>query len=165
VCGEERAVCSDGQLGVGQDLQTVLGVLVCAGGGSVVLKHPRASNVGDTRRAGGVRTLDGLCNSVRAGGEAEADVGTSTSSLGVWVVDGGKRRWMVVLCWVRLRCVVLCCVVLCCVVLCGVVWCCVVLCCVVLCCVFGSWVGWLVLCCVDVLSMCCDGVCSGTKRR
>ncbi len=76
-------MCSDGQLGVGQDLQTVLGVLVCTGGGSVVLRHPRASKVGDKRRAGGVRTLDGLCNSVRVGGEAEADVATSTRNLGV----------------------------------------------------------------------------------
>ena len=42
------------------------------------------------------------------GGEAEADVATSTRSLDVWVVDGGKRRWMVVLCCVRLCCVVLC---------------------------------------------------------
>ncbi len=133
---------SDGKLCVGQDLQTGLGVLVCAGGGSVVLRHPRAGNVGDTRRAGGVCTLDGLCNSVRAGGgEAEADVATSTRSLGVWVVNGGKRRWMVVLWWVRLRCVV-CCVVLCCVVLCCVVLCCVVLCCVVLCCVVSVEVGW-----------------------
>jgi hypothetical protein len=141
-------VCSDGQLCVGQDLQTVLGVLVCAGGGSVVLRHPRAGNVGDTRRAGGVCTLDGLCNSVRAGGEAEADLATSTRSLGVWVVNGGKRRWMVVLWWVRLCCVVLCCVVLCCVVLCCVVLCCVVLCCVVLCrWELGGVVG-VVLCCV-----------------
>ena len=108
VCGDERAVCLDGQLGVSQDLQAVFGVLVCAGGGSVVLRHPRASKVGGTRRAGGVRTLDGLCDSVRTGGEAEADVATSTRSLGVWVVDGGKRRWMVVLCCVRLCCVVLC---------------------------------------------------------
>ncbi len=98
VCGEERAVCLDGQLCVGQDLQTVLGVLVCAGGGSVVLRHPRASKVGDTRRAGGVRTLDGLSDSVCTVGEAEADVATSTRNLGVWVVDGGERRWMVVLC-------------------------------------------------------------------
>jgi hypothetical protein len=183
VCSEERAVCSDGQLCVGQDLQTVVGVLVCAGGGSVVLRHPRAGNIGDTRRAGCARTLDGLCNSVRAGGGAEADVATSTCSLGVWVVNGGKRRWMVVLWWVVLCCVVLCCVALCCVVLCCVVslgvgwggWCCVVLCCVVwcgvvlccvaLCCVLGRWVGWLVLCCDDVLRMCCGGVCSGTKER
>ncbi len=130
VCGDERAVFLYGQLGVSQDLQTVLGVLVCAGGGSVVLRHPRAGKVGNTRRAGGVRTLDGLSDSVRTVGEAEADVATSTRSLDVCVVDGVKRRWMVVLC-----CVVVCCVVLC------------VLCCVVLCCV-GCWVGWLVWCCV-----------------
>ncbi len=172
VCREERAVRSDGQLCVGQNLQTVLGVLVCAVRGSVVLRHPRAGNVGDTRRAGGVRTLDGLCNSVRAGEEAEADVATSTYSLDVWVVNGGKRRWMVVLWWVRLRCgvlcrvvlcCVLCCVVLCCVVLCCVVWCCVVLCSVVLCCVVFWDVGWRGWCCVVL--MCCGGVCSGTKER
>jgi hypothetical protein len=101
VCGKERAVCLDSQLGVSQDLQAVLRVLVCAGGGSVVLRHLRASKVGDTRRAGGVRTLDGLSGSVRTVGDAEADVATSTRSLGVWVDDGGKRRWMVVLCCVR----------------------------------------------------------------
>ncbi len=81
VSGEERAVCLDGKVCVGQDLQAVLCVLVCAGGGSVVLRHP-ASNGGDTRRAGGVRTLDGLGDSVRKMGEAEADVATSTRSLG-----------------------------------------------------------------------------------
>jgi hypothetical protein len=102
----------------------VLGVLVCAGGGNVVLRHPRASKVGDTRRAGGVRTLDGLGDSVHTVGEAEADVATSTRSLG--------GRWLSVdgwLCCVRLGlgCVELCCVMLCWV-LCrvdGVVWCCV----------------------------------------
>jgi hypothetical protein len=161
VCGEERAVCLDGHLGVSQDLQAVLDVLVCTGGGIVVLRHPRASKVGGKRRAGGVRTLDGLSGSVRTVGDAEADVATSTRSLSVWVDDGGKRRWMVVLCCVVLRCVVLCCVglrcvVLCCVVLCCVVLCCVVLgcvvlrCCVVLCCV-GCCVGWLVLCCVVLM--------------
>jgi hypothetical protein len=66
-------VCLDGKLSVGQDLQAVLGVLVSAGGGSVVLRHPRASRVGGTRRAGGVRTLNGLWR---------------THSLGVWVIDG-----------------------------------------------------------------------------
>ncbi len=126
-------MCLDSQSGVSQDLQAVLGVLVCAGGGIVVFRHPRASEVGDTRRAGGVRTLYGLSGSVRTMGDAEADVATSTRSLGVWVDDGGKRRWMVVLCCVRLRYVMLGCVVLCCVVLCCVVLCCVVLGCVVLC--------------------------------
>ena len=83
------------------------------------------------------------------GGEVEADVATSTHSLGVWVVNGGKRRWMVVLWWVRLCCVVLCCVVLCC-----VVWCCVVLCCVVLCrWELGGVVG-VVLCCVCCVVLC-----------
>ncbi len=83
VCGEERAVCLDGQLGIDQNLQAVLGVLVCAGGGGVILGHPRARKVGDTRRAGGVLTLNGLSDSVRTVGEAEADVATSTRSLGV----------------------------------------------------------------------------------
>jgi hypothetical protein len=59
VCGEERDVCLDGFVGVGQDLQTVLSVLVCAGGRSVVPRHPEARGLGDTRRSGGVRTLDG----------------------------------------------------------------------------------------------------------
>ena len=59
VLGEERDVCLDGFVGVGQDLQAVLGVLVCAGGGSVAPRHPAARELGDTRRTGGVRTLDG----------------------------------------------------------------------------------------------------------
>ncbi len=80
-CGEERAVCLDRKACVGQDLQAVLCVLVCAGGGSVVSGHPRASNGGDARRAGGVCTLDGLGDSARKVGEAEADVATSTRSL------------------------------------------------------------------------------------
>ena len=42
VLGEERDVCLDGFVGVGQDLQAVLGVFVCAGGGSVVPMHPEA---------------------------------------------------------------------------------------------------------------------------
>jgi hypothetical protein len=80
-CGEGRAVCLDAKACVGQDLQAVLCVLVCAGGGSVVLRHPRASKIGDVRRAGGVRTLDGLGDSARKVGEAEAAVATSTRSL------------------------------------------------------------------------------------
>jgi hypothetical protein len=59
VLGEERDLCLDGFVGVGQDLQAVLGVLVCAGGGSVVPRHPEARGLGDTRQTGGVRTLDG----------------------------------------------------------------------------------------------------------
>ncbi len=46
VCGEERDVCLDGFVGVGQDLQAVLGVLVCAGEGSVVPRHPEARGLG-----------------------------------------------------------------------------------------------------------------------
>jgi hypothetical protein len=79
--GEKRAVCLDGKVCIGQDLQTVLGVLVCADGGSFVSRHPRASKIGDTRRAGDVRTLDGLGDSARKFWEAEADVATSTRSL------------------------------------------------------------------------------------
>ena len=59
VLGEERDVCLDGFVGVGQDLQAVLGVFVCAGGGSVVPRHPEARGAWDTRRTGGVHTLDG----------------------------------------------------------------------------------------------------------
>jgi hypothetical protein len=57
-------------------------------------------------------TGSAISDCVRTVGEAEADVATSTRSLGVYVVDGGKRRRMVVVCCVGLRCVVLCCVVL-----------------------------------------------------
>ncbi len=59
VLDEEHDVCLDGFVGVGQDVQAVLGVLVCAGGDSVVPRHPEATGLGDTRRTGGVYTLDG----------------------------------------------------------------------------------------------------------
>ncbi len=60
MCGEERDVCLNGFVGVGQNLEAVLVVLVCAGGGSVVPRHPAVvRGREDTRRTGGVRTLDG----------------------------------------------------------------------------------------------------------
>ncbi len=59
MCGEERDVCLNGFVGVGQNLEAVLVVLVCAGGGSVVPRHPAARGREDTSRTGGVRTLDG----------------------------------------------------------------------------------------------------------
>ncbi len=142
MCGEERDVCLNGFVGVGQNLEAVLVVLVCAVGGSVVPRHPAARWREDTRRTGGAHTRRSG-GSVRRPGWAEVDGATSTRDLGE-DVDGHERRGVVlccvVLCCVGLGCVVLCCVVLCCVVLCCVVLCCVVLCSVVLCCV--------VLCCV-----------------
>ena len=59
MCGEERDVCLNGFVGVGKNLEAVLVVLVCAGGGSVVPRHPAARGLEDKRRPGGVRTLDG----------------------------------------------------------------------------------------------------------
>jgi hypothetical protein len=42
MCGEERAVRLDEKTGVGQDLQAVLCVVFCAGGGKIIPGHPRA---------------------------------------------------------------------------------------------------------------------------
>ncbi len=42
VRGEERAVRLDRKIGVGQDLQAVLSMVFCGGGGRVVPGHPRA---------------------------------------------------------------------------------------------------------------------------
>jgi hypothetical protein len=66
---EERnsAVRLNGKICVGQDLQAVLYVLFCAGGGSVVPGHPGERRLGDTRRAGGVCTLDEFGDSVKGG--------------------------------------------------------------------------------------------------
>ena len=138
VCTQECDVCLDGLVGVGQDLQAVLGVLVCAG---VVTRHP-GTRGGDeaNRRCAHTRRSDG---SVRRAGLAEIGGTTSTLDLG-GDDDGDKRRWKVVLCCVALSYVVLCCVVLCCVVLCCVVL--VVLRCVVLCCVVLCWLCCVVLC-------------------
>ncbi len=81
MCGEERAVRLDGKIGVVQNLQALLCVLFCPGDGSVVPGHPGARRLGDTRRVGGVCTLDELDDCVN--GE-EADLATSTLDL----VDG-----------------------------------------------------------------------------
>jgi hypothetical protein len=143
-------VCLDGLVGFDQDLQAVLGVLVCAG---VITGHSGTrGGGGGTRRTGGARTLNGPATLSAARGWRRS-VGRPRRStwggmsMGI-SVDG--KLCCVVLCCVVLRCVVLCCVVLCCVVLCCVVLCCVVLCCVVLCCVVLCW-----LCCVVSCWLCC----------
>jgi hypothetical protein len=139
--GEERDMCLDEFVGVGQDLQAALGMLVCAGGGGVVPRHPTARGLGDTRRTGGVRTLNGPAALSAERGRRRSGGATSTRDLRGNVMGIRIDGW-------------LCCVVLCCVVLGCVVLYCVVLCCVV---VLLGWVGW---CCV--LSSCCGDVCSGT---
>jgi hypothetical protein len=144
-----------------QDVQAVLGLLVCAGGGSVVPRHPEATGLGDTRRTGGVRTLDGpaaLSLSAERGRRRSGGA-TSTRDLRRNVMGICVDGWLCcgVLCCGVLCCGVLCCVGLCCVVLCWVVLCCGVLCwlcCVVICCVVLSCVvrmGWVVLCVEQVL--------------
>ncbi len=80
--GEERDVSLDGFVGFGQDLQAVLCVLVCAGGGSVVPKHPEARGLGDTRRTGGARTLDGPAALSAEQGVRRSGGATSTRDLG-----------------------------------------------------------------------------------
>ncbi len=135
MCGEERDVCLNGFAGIGQNLEAVLVVLVCAGGGSVVPRHPAARGREDTRRTGGVRTLDGP-----AALSADRDGRRSM---------GRPRRVIEVKMWMGMSVDVLCCVVVYCVVLGCVVLCCVVLCCVVLCCV------------VLVVSMGCGVLCVG----
>ncbi len=127
VLGVLGDVCLDGFVGVGQDLQAVLGVLVCAGGGSVVPRHPAARWLGDTRRTGGVRTLDGPATLSAERGRRRS--GATSTRLRGNVMGISVDGW-------------LCCVVLCCVVfvLCSVGLCCV---CVVLSCVV---LGCVVLC-------------------
>ena len=61
--GEERAVRLDGKVDVGQDLQAVLCVVFCGGGGGVVPGHPKARRLWTKMRAGGVCTLDELSGS------------------------------------------------------------------------------------------------------
>ena len=168
-------MCLDGLVGAGQDLQAVVGVLVCAG---VVTGHSETMDpVGkEAVHRGGMPTLNGPATLSAARGWRRS-VGRPRRS--TWGDDDGdKRRWKVVLRCVALSCVVWCCVVLCCVVLCCVVlcWlCCVVLCCVVLGCVVLGCVVLVVLrcvvlccvvkCCVVLCWLCCGVVCSGTRER
>ncbi len=76
--GEERAVRLDGKVDVGQDLQAVLCVVICGGGGGVVPGiHKRE---GTKRRAGGVCALDELSGS-GTGRRVEVDVSPLTLDL------------------------------------------------------------------------------------